>query len=109
MKKETAYILATCKKDWADEFDTFGILVCTKECWEAMVEKVENFDYPKTESFGTNEEHEYLDAKNYLSDITVKEISEKEAFRFKDLLVSYGGKRDGNVHFEIGTFPWFAE
>jgi hypothetical protein len=67
--------------DIADEFDVSGFLVCTKENWEARLKELEEFfknnnNQSATYYVGTNFDKEYSSARDVLSQLKVKEISE---------------------------------
>lgn len=68
------------KNNWADEFDVAGFLIMEEKEWEAHVQEVkEKFVVgPRSVGFGTNEDIEYLNAKDYLNSFTVLALTQAE-------------------------------
>ena len=66
------------EKDYADEFNTYGFATFTDKKFEEFIDRVKNHKYPYTYGFGTNEEHEFFNAQEYLDSIRVVDITEEE-------------------------------
>lgn len=94
MEKEKQ-VLLTWDSNWADEMDISGFAVVSESFWLNLKSDLEN----KTSSFyfyiGTNEELEYENGKELLSEIEVKYLTEDEAGVVKKL---FGGEF-GFTHF----------
>lgn len=89
--------------NWADEMDVSGFRIMTDDDWEAYQEAFKNhFDAGEQYShgIGTNEEIEYEDIKQFMSDFKVEEITTEEAAVIHKFF-SKGSREDGE-----GFFPY---
>jgi hypothetical protein len=85
------YVLLKFQADYADEFDVYGLLTWTKEQWEEYKKELEELEYPQEHYFGTNESIEFVDADDYLSNITVTNITEEQYKTLIDLGLRHYG------------------
>lgn len=70
-------VLVLSDGDWGDEFDLQGFMIFrTKEDWENYEKGIP--DHPKECYYGSNEFVIFQNKIDYLSYLTVKEISESE-------------------------------
>ena len=91
-QKETnnaQYIIAKWHCDWADEFDTEGFIVTTKEKWDLYVSSLTSDDYVRSMYFGTNEGWDDLTVERYLENIVIQSLSLDEA----NILIKLFGKK----------------
>lgn len=80
------YLLIKFQKDYADEFDVYGFLACHEKEWLHHLEYAKNYFIEQAKEgydsvnvcFGTNEEFEYQDIKEYISSYEITEITEEE-------------------------------
>lgn len=108
MSFKKIYVLVRFNRDWADEFDTFGFLVCTKEHWESLFSFAQQFEFPREEYFGSNEAHEYENFEDYMKDLKVHEINEELAYALRGIFTG-NNKPTEEIRFEKGIFPNFEE
>ena len=74
----TQKVLVIFDGNWADEMDIKGFQLCAKDDWERYTESIpENTTF--THYIGSNQEMEFNGRKDYLRNITVKELTEDEA------------------------------
>lgn len=76
-------ILIKFEKDWADEFDVYGIRVISNERWKHLQEAIKRIEYPQSFCFGTNEELIFETPQETLRELKITEISEDEESIFK--------------------------
>ncbi len=84
-------VLVTWNGNWADEMDLQGYTIMDKDKAKALQESIENAEYPLEISVGTNEQIEYNDAYEILSEITFSKISEKMADKLTQHVGAYFG------------------
>jgi hypothetical protein len=102
MKEE--YVLVVMDRDYADEFNTYGLMVMKKDEWKVIVNQLDSTQYPWEAYFGTNEYHEFSNKEDYLRSCKVHDISEKEAIFLQNLLKTYN-QNTRPVNFSVGIFP----
>jgi len=96
-----SYFLVKFNDDWADEMDIDGFHVYDKEVWQRIVTRVKNYGGGFDAHFGTNEENEYMDADDLLSNYKVTEIFEQDYDTLKRL---FAKSYDNNL-IDYGNFP----
>jgi hypothetical protein len=72
------YTLVTWSTNWADEMDIEGFKIFKKEDWDKYKAHVALIKHPFDICIGTNEEIDYLNGKQLLSDLTIQHITEAE-------------------------------
>jgi len=90
------YFVATIVRDYADEFDTHGIIVTFAESKEEVrthyaLAFEKQYHYGDEVGFGTNEAHEYVDRDDLLRDLNLKEITKVEYTFLKTIFGSVWG------------------
>ncbi len=93
--------------NWADEFDTYGFIVCTQDQWDKLESLINKIDGLVEIYFGTNEHWTFESPEELMSDIEVTEISSLDiAILQKNL-----GKGYGEYAISYGTHPfgWSVE
>ena len=65
--------------NWADEFNTKGFELMSKEDCDLLFEGIKNCQYPVEIGFGTNEFWEFSSPEEVFKVIEVKILSEQEA------------------------------
>jgi len=76
-------VLIKFEKDWADEFDVYGIQVLSDEEWKELQEAIKKIKYPLEMYFGTNEGLIFESAAETLNELKAVEISDDEMAVFK--------------------------
>jgi len=74
--------------NWADEMDVSGFAVMEKKDWNKYKKFLSNHDKEFTFYIGTNEEIEYENGKELLSEISVTPITDEQCKVIEDL---FGG------------------
>jgi hypothetical protein len=91
---EKTIVLLQWDSNWADEMDIYGFSVMDKQEWEEyakyLLDRKEGFTF----YIGSNEEIEYENGRELLDEITVTEISEREAATVDKLFGGEGGFTD---------------
>ena len=103
MSKE--HVLLTFNKDWADEFSVYGLCIMTKERWETIEAALKSIEEQEIYwSFGSNEGWDDEKVKDFLEEIEVIEVDEKEKDFLFRLLPHYDWR--GRT---FGHFPPLAD
>lgn len=86
------YYLVKSRKDWADEFDCYGLEVYVEDEYNRYINFLEeNKDMEVSLYFGTNEGWDDVTWEDIKEDITIEEITEEEYEMLKKLrLTCYG-------------------
>ena len=90
---KTTHLIVFYEDNWADEMDVRGFWLTESKYYFDWVKEVkENTPFPYTFCFGTNEEIEYDNADDLLSNIKIKGITEQQFESLKDIFegVIYG-------------------
>lgn len=77
--RKDEFVVIKTSFNWADEIDFNGFRLMKAADWKNFKAAVEKATFPKTVYFGSNEETEYQDAKEYLKNFSINcTISEEE-------------------------------
>ena len=76
---EKTIVLLQWDSNWADEMDIYGFAIMDKEEWEEYKKYLHDRKGGFTLYIGTNEDIEYSNGRELLNEITVTEISDREA------------------------------
>lgn len=71
-------VLIEFNDNWADEMDVSGFSVCTIEEWEKNKALIEAYTGEIILCIGTNEELEFDNGNDFLSHLTITEISDRD-------------------------------
>jgi len=71
-------VLVKWSDNWADEMDVEGFVILEKEEWESTKKRILSIKEEFTMYIGTNEEIEYANGKDFLTNIEVKSLSPDE-------------------------------
>lgn len=93
------YVLVKWSADWADEFNTDGFLIATKEHWNQYIKNLQEKYQHVSIYFGTNEGWEDMPVKDYIFNCHVSDISDEE----KSVLQSHFGLEYETIPY--GIFP----
>lgn len=74
--------------NWADEFDTYGFIVCTDEQLAKLMVAIHSISNTEI-GFGTNESWVFDDPEDLLRDMKIEEITDAEVETLKKLFPSY--------------------
>jgi hypothetical protein len=91
---EKTTVLLQWDSNWADEMDIYGFSLMDKEDWSEYKKYLKERKGGFTFYIGTNEEIEYSNGNELLREITVTEISDKEAATVEKLFGGEGGFTD---------------
>lgn len=91
-------ILVKFQKDYADEFDVYGICIMSPKEWVDYLKEARNDSYPNEKYFGTNECIDFHDYQDVMNSFTVELLSDKEALFMRTILGD-----------EFGWFPHFGD
>jgi len=91
---EKTTVLLQWDSNWADEMDIYGFSLMDKEDWLDYKKYLKERKRGFTFYIGTNEEIEYRNGKELLDEITVTEITDKEAATVEKLFSGEGGFTD---------------
>jgi len=90
-----SYKLVKFQKDYADEFDVFGMRLMSNEEYKEYLLSAKNVSYPKEMYFGTNEFVDFFNFEDLKNSLTVEHLSDEAAQVIQD---------------KIGDdFGWFPE
>jgi hypothetical protein len=93
--EEGKLLLCEFNADYADEFDVCGLNLFTSSSWNELIESVtKTFSNLKKHDeiecyFGTNEALTFYSLKDYLSSLTLYEITQEEHNFLKDTIMPY--------------------
>jgi len=91
---EKTIVLLQWDGNWADEMDIEGFSIMDKQEWTEYKKYLTNRKSEFTFYIGTNEEIEYSNGRELLNEITVTEITDKEAATVEKLFGGEGGFTD---------------
>ena len=88
---EKVYVLAKFRCDWADEFYVKGHKVFTEAAWTKFHDSLDEVNWAREFSFGTNQSFDWAYKDDYLSAITAQTISEADYRLLRELNLLEGG------------------
>ena len=91
---EKTTVLLQWDSNWADEMDIYGFSLMDKEDWIEYKNYLQNLKKGFYFYIGSNEGIEYSNGQELLSEITVTEISDREAATVEKLFGGEGGFTD---------------
>ena len=91
---EKTTVLLQWDSNWADEMDIYGFSLMEKADWVEYKKYLHDLKGGFTFYIGTNEEIEYSNGRELLNEITVTEITDKEAATVEKLFGGEGGFTD---------------
>lgn len=98
--KTKKYKLVKFDDNWADEMDISGYIIMESDKWEKIENNLKNYKDRIYVGFGTNEDNDYRNGKEFLNTIDVKNITEEEIKTLKKLLGSEYGNTSFSYAFE---------
>lgn len=90
-------LLISYSDNWADEMDIDGFVIKEEKEWKEIEKSLKAFKKSIFVGFGTNEDNEYRNGKNFLETIEVEKITDEE---YKILKKFFPSERYGNTGFE---------
>ena len=95
------------EENYGDEFDIYGYCIASDDEYEKFMDSVKKKfeeDGELIRSFGTNEEIEWYDIEDYLSCLSISEITLEEAKVIGKILASAFFVKEENCFIKIGNF-----